>query len=223
MKIKGIIFDFDGTILDTESPELHAWLHLYEEFGVIFPIAKHKQNIGAFNIDDEITHHLLANMKATNLSSLSILKKHHELKHTFLEQEEILPGVHDYLYFAKENGLKLGLASSASSEWITPNVDRLNIRNYFDSILTADNVDNIKPHPDLYLLSLSQLGINSYGVIAFEDSPNGVKASKSANIFTIAVPNKVTKDFNFDEADMRLDSLSEIPPEELLMKIEKYY
>ena len=89
----------------------------------------------------------------------------------------------------------------------------------WDAICTADG-DPIraKPAPTLYLEALSLLGVGAEEAVAFEDSPHGVRAAKAAGIFTVAVPNEVTRDLGLDAAgaDLLLDSLADLPPEELL-------
>jgi beta-phosphoglucomutase-like phosphatase (HAD superfamily) len=62
------------------------------------------------------------------------------------------------------------------------------------------------------------LGVTAAEAIVFEDSPNGVRAGKAAGIFTVAIPNEVTRDYGLDEADLVLDSLADLPPDELLAR-----
>ena len=87
-------------------------------------------------------------------------------------------------------------------------------------IVTADrNPERSKPRPTLYLEALDRLGVAADEAIAFEDSPNGVKAAKAAGIFTVAVPNGVTVTLGLGEADLLLESLAELSLRELLERV----
>jgi beta-phosphoglucomutase-like phosphatase (HAD superfamily) len=84
---------------------------------------------------------------------------------------------------------------------------RLERAEHFDEIVTADrDPERSKPRPTLYLEALDRLGVTANEAIAFEDSPNGVKAAKAAGIFTVAVPNGVTVTLGLGEADLLLES-----------------
>ena len=86
--------------------------------------------------------------------------------------------------------------------------------------MTADH-DRVraKPNPILYLEALDLLGVAAAEAVAFEDSPNGVRAAKAAGLFTVAVPNEITRDLGVDEADLVVDSLADLPPDELLARV----
>jgi len=220
MKIKGVIFDFDGLILDTETPELKSWETIYLKYGIAFPINIYKNNIGS-KFDDVSSIEYLANkLQSVKISKFKIQQEFGELKNSLINKEPLLPGVLNYLKDAKSFGLRIGLASSSNSAWIHYHLNRLDLKKYFDSILTKDDVKKVKPFPDLFLLSLLRLGITKNEAIVFEDSFNGVSAAKTAQVFTIAIPNPVTKSFNFKNADIVFDSLTEISLSELIKMIE---
>jgi beta-phosphoglucomutase-like phosphatase (HAD superfamily) len=89
------------------------------------------------------------------------------------------------------------------------------------AIVTADHDPaRAKPGPTLYLEALAALDVTAAEAVAFEDSPNGVRAAKAAGIYTVAIPNAVTRDYGLDEADLVLDSLAELPPDDLLARFD---
>jgi putative acetyltransferase len=90
---------------------------------------------------------------------------------------------------------------------------------YFEAILCADDVRRVKPDPGLFLAALSALQLRAEEVIAFEDSPNGVKAAKSVSIFTVAVPNFLTRQLKVEGADILLNSLAGMTLADLLEQI----
>jgi beta-phosphoglucomutase-like phosphatase (HAD superfamily) len=86
----------------------------------------------------------------------------------------------------------------------------------FDTVVCADDVGSSKPNPASYLTALSNLGVVAAQAFALEDSPNGVQGAKNAGLFCVAVPGPMTKDQSFDHADMRLESLADMPLAEIL-------
>jgi HAD superfamily hydrolase (TIGR01509 family) len=137
-------------------------------------------------------------------------------------KQPILPGVTDYLHEAKRLGLKLAIASSSPHAWVDGHAKRLGIFDYFDHVICSDDVGvgRTKPNPDLYLLALNQLQVQKNEAIIFEDSPNGVKAANRAGIFVVAVPNSITSLLVLDNADLIVQSLSELPLIGLLDKVQ---
>ena len=222
MKIKGIVFDFDGLILDTETPELESWQFIYKEYGIPFPTKEYIKNIGSVFDDNSPIQYLIEKLGSKKIPQSKIQQKFIELKSHLFEKEPFLPGVLGYLKEASSLGLRIGLASSSDSTWINYHVNRLGLRDYFYCILTKDDVIKVKPFPEIYLLSLLKLGLNNSEVIVLQDSLNGISAAKSAQLFTIAIPNQTTISLNFEKADIVLGSLSDISLIELLNKIEDF-
>ena len=87
---------------------------------------------------------------------------------------------------------------------------------YFDCLMGRDDVPRSKPDPVLYRQVLECLIVEPNEAVVLEDSPNGVRAAKAAGIFTVAVPNAITRRLPLEEADLRLDSLADMPLEALL-------
>ena len=213
--IRALIFDFDGLILETESPIYQSWLEVYHSFGQELSFAAWSQGIGAsleeFNPQLDIQARVSGSV---DWEAVEQKRNAHEM--ALLEDQPILPGVAAYLQDAGQLGLKLGIASSSSSQWVRRHLTRLNLVGYFDCIRAADDVKTVKPDPELYLAVLDELRINANQAVAFEDSPNGILAAKRAGIFCVAVPNMITSQLSLDEADVQLSSLAEMPLEQLL-------
>jgi HAD superfamily hydrolase (TIGR01509 family) len=130
----------------------------------------------------------------------------------------LLPGIEKIILAAKTIGLKLGIASSADHNWIEEHLGRKKLLDRFDAIVCREDTFRHKPFPDPYLKAIEILGCKTCEAIAIEDSPNGIKAAKSAGLFTVAVPNKVTRSLVGDEADLKLESLADITLKDLLSK-----
>jgi len=220
--IKALIFDFDGLILDTESPEADMWTEIYAEHGFDFPLDEWGTVIGGdgssnFDPADHLSH-----LSQGRLDSASMRSRHRLGSDELTLKNLILPGVTDYIHEAKRLGLKLGIASSSQHSWVDTHAKRLGIFDYFDKIVCSDDVGvgRAKPNPDLYLLALSQLQVQKNEAIVFEDSPNGVKAANQAGIYVVAVPNPITSKLNIENASLILNSLSDLSLSELLNKVQ---
>ena len=117
------------------------------------------------------------------------------------------PGAAELIAEAKAAGLALAVASSSSRAWVSGHLDRLGLLPAFDALCARDDVAQVKPHPDLYLLALRQLGVEAREAFAIEDSPNGVTAAKAAGLRCVAAPNALTAQMPLAHADLRLPSL----------------
>ena len=125
----------------------------------------------------------------------------------------------DYLLEARQLGLKLGVASSSSRDWVEGHLRKRELFQHFASVKSADDVSRVKPDPELYLASATHLGVSPGNALAIEDSANGVVAAKRAGLFCVVVPNEMTRGMRLERADARLSSLSEVPLGELLERL----
>ena len=218
MPTRAFLFDFDGLILDTETASRAGWAWLYEQHGHTLPPEKWALMVGTIDGWD-VWGHLEGLTGPLDREHWNQRRFEHEL--TLLETEELRPGIAEYLAYAERNGIKRAIVSSASRYWIDLHLERLERAVGWDAIVTADHdVERAKPQPTLYLEALEALGAGPGDAIAFEDSPNGALAAKAAGVFVVGVPNAVTRDYGLDEhADLVVDSLAELPPDELLARV----
>ena len=217
MPVRAFLFDFDGLIVDTEVPSRAGWAHIYREHGHELPPEKWALMVGTVGGWDPMAH--LEDLVGTPLERDRITERRREHEFALADAEELRPGILDYFAEARRRGLKRAIVSSASRGWIDRHLARLEQSVGWDAIVTADGDESrAKPSPELYLEALERLGVAAADAIAFEDSPNGVRAAKAAGIFCVAVPNEVTRALGLDEADLVLDSLAELAPSELLAR-----
>jgi HAD superfamily hydrolase (TIGR01509 family) len=219
--VKALIFDFDGLILDTETPEYLVWQNIYREHGFELPHEEWGQIIGGYGISDFDPAEHLSFLTQGRLDSVSLRDRHRSESNALYLLQPVLPGVMDYLHDARRLGLKLAIASSSGHSWVERHGGRLGILSYFDKVICSDDVaaGRTKPNPDLFLLALNRLGARKDEAIVFEDSPNGVKAARAAGIFVVAVPNPTTALLSIEGADLILNSLADLPLHELLNKV----
>jgi HAD superfamily hydrolase (TIGR01509 family) len=213
--VRALLFDFDGLIVDTESPSLAAWRWVYEQHGQELMLDRWSAAIGTIDGFDPFAH--LESLVGSPLErdALDARRLEHELM--LVEAEQLRPGIAEYLAAAEDLGLRKAIVSTSSRRWIDRHLRRLERLYGWDAIVTADgNQERAKPNPTLYLEALEELSIAADEAVAFEDSPNGVRAAKAAGIYCVAVPNAVTAALGLDEADLVLDSLASLPLAQLL-------
>ena len=217
--LKGILFDFDGLILDTETPIFQAWEEKFKEYGKELLLeewaeilGKSTDNLGP--IDGFLNSFPEEDKRKEILQEV----KHREFE--LVQHKNPLPGVEELIIKAKEQGLMLGIVSSSDQDWVHSHLKRLGLLKYFNHTSCADEVEIAKPNPELYNLGLEKSALARERVLVLEDSPNGVLAAKRAGLYCIAVPNQLTIQLPFyndgGEPDLVLSSLLDFPWEELM-------
>ncbi len=217
MAIKGLIFDFDGLILDTETPEFEVWQEIFQSYGTHLPLNEWQAALGAsFAAFDPVVY--LSNQIGVTLNQSAIHADHKKrsLERIYLQPPQ--PGIPETLKHAQKLGLKLGVASSSPVHWVHSLLLHLELFGYFDQIICKDHVQKIKPDPELFLRCCAELGLTRQEAIIFEDSPTGIRAANAAGIFCVAIPNSLTRQLDTGHADLQLTRIDEIPLEELLCK-----
>lgn len=219
MMIKALIFDFDGTLLDTETPEFHAWQQVYREHGAELALADWLEGVGTWYAFDPYKD--LEQKLGRPIDRAAIKARMRALHYEVVLEMELRAGVLPLLNDAEARGMKLAVASSSGHAWVDDHLARYDLLNRFDAIKCRDDVaeGRSKPHPDLYLEVLCALGIAANEAIAFEDSLNGVRAAKSAGVFVVAVANPITKNLPLDEADLLVHSFEDVSLDALMARL----
>jgi len=218
--IKALIFDFDGLILDTETPEFEVWRDVYREFGQDLSIGTWGQIVGGMDAASFRPLPYLQTLTGRDLTPLNLSTRVGEQSRARIVAQPPLPGVFDTLRAAQRLGLRLAVASSSSHRWVDEHLARLGLTGFFETVKCSDDVARTKPEPELYLSALDALGVSALEAIAFEDSPNGVKAARSAGLFVVAIPNPVTAQLTFAGESLRLVSMADLSLEALLSNLQ---
>jgi len=215
--IRALVFDFDGLILDTEEPVYRSWLEVYEAHGEELPFERWVQIVGSTTAGFHPQHHLEERLGRS--LSKEVLDRRIGRRTELVLAKKLLPGVVERIDEAKALGLKVGVASSSTTDWVKGHLARLGILERFDCMRCRDDVANVKPEPDLYLAVLDCLGVPAADAAAIEDSPNGVTAAKRAGMRCVAIPNSITARLDLGGADLVLGSLADITVRDLLRKL----
>lgn len=219
LAMQGLIFDFDGLMVDTELATFQTWQEVYQAYGCSLPLSTYATCIGSWGLFDPHEHLEVQIGRRLDREAIRLQRRQRYMELT--KGQSLLPGVKDYVTDATRLGLKLGVASSSPRDWVVSHLTQFGLREYFDCIKCGDDVAQTKPDPELYQSVLDTLGLRADQAIALEDSPNGVLAAKRAGIFCVAVPNSVTSQLSLAHADLQITSLANVPLEKLLLQVEK--
>ena len=213
--LDAVIFDMDGLLIDSEPLWHRAEKKIFARLGIELTTRMCLQTTG-IRID-EVVHHWYRRQpwEGRNLTEVAedIIAEVHRLA---MCEGLPLAGVKEALDLCARQGYTLALASSSPRSMIEAVVDKLEIRDYFSVLCSAEHESHGKPHPAVYLNTARQLGVVPNHCLAFEDSFAGVIAAKAASMKVVAVPSPAQFDEpRFHAADLKLASLTQFKPEHL--------
>ncbi|MEM7325189.1 MAG: HAD-IA family hydrolase [Actinomycetota bacterium] len=207
--IQAIIFDFDGTILDTESTQFATVRDEFERLGQTYEMADFFHTIG--RADQRHWSEVLQERTGPldNIGEIRTrrLAAHHQL----IAQTPLRDGVVALIDLAERYNKALAVASSSPSSWVEEHLTTRNLIDRFAAVSTRDHVEKAKPWPDVFLHAADRLATDPRACLVIEDSANGVAAAKAAGMTCVAVPNPITRPGDFSDADLVLDSLADLP------------
>lgn len=218
--LKALIFDFDGLILDTETPEVFVWESIYREHGFELPVHEWEKTIGGYGISTFDAAEHLSLLSQGRLDAVSMRSRYRQEADQLIHASPIMPGVLEMIHQAREVGMKIAIGSSSPHSWVDTHAKRLGIFNLFNHIICQDDVPpgRTKPNPDIYLKVLERLRVQASEAIVFEDSLNGVEAARRTGIFVVAVPNPLTAKMGV-HGDMTVSSLANLSLRDLMARI----
>ena len=206
MAFAAVIFDFDGLIIDSETPLFDIWQEIYAQHGASLTLEDWQHALGTQGgFDPYADLCTRSGRPVTRARWASWVSREHWRR---CETQPLLPGVADRLAEARTIGLKTAVASSSQAAWVRPWLERHDLLDAFDAVCTRDDVTAVKPAPDLFLLAARRLGVPPEACLVFEDSPNGLRAARAAGMWAIAVPNILTQPLEFPPHDLALASLA---------------
>lgn len=207
LNYKNYIFDFDGVILDTEAVHFNVFKnYLNDNYNFNLTLNDYVKSVGA---DSNTLLELLYRKYELKIDKQEFNDKNYEEIKRLNSQLPIMNGVLELLHLLKSNNRQLFLCSSSKRDKIIYHLNRLNIIDLFDGLITGDDVKNIKPNPDIYLKAVSDYKLNKKDTVIIEDSVNGLKAGKSAGIDVIIVTNVITKNGSFTDCLKKFDNMIE--------------
>jgi len=210
MIISAVIFDLNGTILEDEDEYGRAFKKVLENLGVKdVPEYPHTRGIGVkenwpglikkYNVETDKTP-----------EELAVLTQAEYLKQ--VSGVAVRDGFDDFTDNLKESGAKIALATSNTWEITEKVLEKINLQGYFDEITTEEEVFLSKPDPEIFTLTADKLGAEREECLVIEDSVAGVTAAKNAGMKVVAIVGENQNENDFSEADLIVESFSEITP-----------
>ena len=187
MKIRGVISDMDGVILDSEKLYVRFWCEAGNFYG--YPMQP-EHALGIRSMARPYAIEKLQGWFGEGFDYDLVRNKRVELMDAYVNEHGIdaKPGARELLSCLKEQGFRVALATATAKDRAEAYLDRLDLLKYFDVVASARMVAHGKPEPDIYLYAADQLGLSPHECLALEDSPNGVRSAHAAGCKTILVP-----------------------------------
>lgn len=209
--VKAVIFDLDGTLIDTEKYYRICWPKALAHFGYDMT---DEQALSLRSLGQPFAPEYLKQMfDDPELDYLAIRAYRKELMEEMLARDGICikPGAVTLLKFLRERGIITAIATATDMERATRYLNRIGLEAYFDRIISATMVKEGKPSPDIYIYACEQLGLQPKECLAVEDSPNGITSAYRAGCRVIMVPDQTEPQEELKALlTARIDSLSDL-------------
>ncbi len=207
--VDAVIFDMDGLLIDSEPFWRRAQAYAFGTVGLNLTEDDMRHTMGR-RIDEVVAYwyHERPWQGATQKDIEALIV---DKVISLVKSEGVpLPGVMNVIELFRTKSIPMAIASSSSGEIIQAVVDKLQIRDYFSQLYSAEHETHGKPHPGVYITTAAMLGVPAHRCLALEDSPTGVLSAKAAKMKCVAVPAPENKNHNYIRiADAVIGSLEE--------------
>jgi beta-phosphoglucomutase len=205
---RAVLWDLDGTLVDTADQHFAAWTDTFAPRGVALARDAFLSTFGRRNVD------VLRDMLGDGLSDddvreIGLAKEENYRSRVAAAQLQTLPGVAMWLRRLRQEGWRQAIASSAPHANIAVILDRLSLRDAFDAIVGEEDVPRGKPDPQVFLVAATRLAVTPARCIVVEDAPAGAEAARRAGMRSIGV----RSGHRHLDADLVVDSLADLPPD----------
>jgi beta-phosphoglucomutase family hydrolase len=185
--IQAVIFDLDGTLIDSEPNYFEAEKKLLAEYGITgFDFEMKKPYVGIST--KEMLEDLNQKYSFSDPIEVLIAKKNKIYLDIAKRKTHVFPEMKKFLHILQENKVKLALASGSSPDIIEEILSVTRLSAFFDTVVSSENVKKGKPEPDVFLEAARQIAIRPERCLVVEDSPYGVEAAKRAGMYCVAIP-----------------------------------
>ena len=206
--LQALVFDFDGLIADTETPEFESWREEFLAHGTTLEIDEWIKCVGAGPGAWDVFDHLESLVGPVDRDAVG--ERRRSRYQAMTRDLKVMPGVAELVEEAWAAEVPCAIASSSEWHWVAGYLERLGLSGRFAAVVTRDMVASPKPAPDLYVEACARLGAEQRRCVALEDSVNGVASALAAGLYCVAVPNGVTARFDLSGAHWQIESLTEI-------------
>lgn len=189
--IRGLIFDMDGLLFDSERVVQRTWAQAGEMLGLP-DMGSHIYNTLGMNYISRTEYFQKAVRPDFPMEEFS--KETRKLFYEITEREglPVKPGVRELMEYGREHGFRMGVATSSGREYAVKFLTEAGLWEYFSGAVFGDMVVKTKPDPTIYLMACEQVGVKPEEAMALEDSPNGIRSAYAAGMVPVVVPDLVT-------------------------------
>jgi beta-phosphoglucomutase len=182
---KAYLFDLNGTMIDDMQYHIKAWHRILNELGANISLERMRDE--CYGKNNELLDRMFPGRYTEEEKNKMSLEKEKQYQQEFKPHLQLLPGLPEFLEKAHQSGIKMAIGSAAIMFNIDFVLDNLNIRHYFDAIVSADDVKESKPNPETYLKCAAALNIEPKDCLVFEDAPKGVEAALNAGMESVVI------------------------------------
>ena len=182
---KAFLFDLNGTMIDDMPYHLKAWYRILNELGANISMDKTKEE--CYGKNHELIERIFPGRFTEEQKERMSIEKEKQYQAEFKSQLKLIDGLDDLLKNVSAAGIKMAIGSAAILFNIDFVLDGLQIRDYFDAIVSADDVIYSKPYPETYIKCADKLGIAPKDCLVFEDAPKGVESAKNAGMDSVII------------------------------------
>ena len=208
--VKGVLFDMDGVVLDTETLYTRFWIEAAKELGFNM---SWEQSLGMRSLNRKLGQQYLESCFGKNANYMQMREIRIKRMNAFIDEHGVEPkkGIYELLDYLHDNNILCAITTSSPQERIKNHLTPLGLYDKFDKICSGYEVKNGKPAPDIYLYGAKSIGINPENCLAVEDSPTGIKSASSAKCMSVIVPDlDEPNDETLSMSFARADDLSEL-------------
>jgi beta-phosphoglucomutase family hydrolase len=203
-KIKAVIFDMDGVLVDTEPFHIQNEKMMFKKLGLDISEEEHAGYMGTAT--DVMWKQINSKRNLSlNIAEMTELTIKEGLPFFYsLEKIDPMPGLIELLDWLKEKNIPMAVASSSDPETIKVILEKSGLRHYFLYAVSSSEVGKSKPEPDVFLHAAKLIGAKPESCVVFEDSKNGIKAAKAAGMFCIAYSGANSGEQEINHADAHI-------------------
>ena len=187
--VRGVIFDMDGTLLDTEKLYLRFWLEAANRMG--YPMKEEHAlaiRATAASVAEPMLKRLVC--PAFDYHGVRALRRRIMEEYVDIHGIDPKPGMIETLCAIRERGLRIGLATATPEPRARKYLRMVGAEQYFDAVTCADMVEHGKPAPDIYLLACARTGVRPSEALAVEDAPSGIRSAHAAGMRAVLIPDR---------------------------------
>lgn len=214
--LQGLVFDFDGTIVDTETPEYESARVVWAHYGLELDHGFWSAHVGASNFDWLAQ---LAGEVGPRFDAHDADRRRFEAHRVLIEATGPNPGVVELMSEAAARSIPVAIATNAPRSWPEHHLERMGIRHHIGPIVSIDDVPRGKPHPDPFATACQLIGADPHRCVAFEDSEIGVASASAAGLYVVAIPHHLSATHDVTPAHQIRESLAGLTVDELIEAI----